>query len=77
MIVRRIGSGAVSEVMEESTARQMLMHRVVMSCILVMDPMRAIPVLILVLCESCTSIPSSFQELRSLDRCSLTRDRFL
>ena len=51
MMVPRIGSGAVSEVMAEMTA-QMLMHRDGMSRMLVMAPMRAIPVLIFVLCES-------------------------
>ena len=76
MMVRRIGSGAVLEVMVEMTA-QMLMHRDVMSRMLVMDPMRVIPVLILVLCESCMSIPRSLQQWRSLDHCSSTSDRFL
>ena len=48
MMVCMIGSGAVSEVMAEMTA-QMLMHREVMSRMLVMEPMRAIPVLFFVL----------------------------
>ena len=47
MMVRRIGSGAVPEVMAEITA-QMLMHRDVMSRMFVIEPMRVIPVLILV-----------------------------
>ena len=57
MMVRRIGSGAESEVMAEITA-QMLMHRDVMSCMFVMDLMRAILVLVLVLCKLSTSMPS-------------------
>ena len=64
MIVRRIGSGAVSEVMAERTA-QTLMQSDVMSLIFVMAPMRAIPVLNFVLCKSCTSSPSLLRELRS------------
>ena len=61
MMVRRIGSGAVSEVMAEMTA-QMLMHRDVMSRMFVMEPMCAIPVLIFALCKSYTSIPSLLQQ---------------
>ena len=76
MMVRRIGSGAESEVMAEITA-QMLMHMDVMSLMFVMEPMRAIPVLILVLCESSTSIPSLLREFRSLEHCSSTSKRFL
>ena len=49
MMVRRIGSGAESDVMAEITA-QMLMHRDVMSRMFEMEPMRVIPVLVLVLC---------------------------
>ena len=44
MMVRRIGSEAESVVMAKITA-QMLMHRDVMSCMFVIDPMRVIPVL--------------------------------
>ena len=76
MMLHRIGSGAQSEVMAEITA-QMLMHWEVMSRMFVMEPMRAIPVPVLVLCESSKSIPSSLRELRSLERCSLTSERFL
>ena len=57
MMVRRIGSGAESKVMAKITA-QMLMQKDVMPCIFVIDPMQVIPVLVLVLCESSTSIPS-------------------
>ena len=62
--------------MAEITA-QMLMQRDVMSRMFVMDPMRVIPMLVLVLCESSISIPSLFQELRSLECCFSTRERFL
>jgi len=75
-MVCRIGSGVVSVVMAEISA-QMLIQRDIMSRMFVMDPMRVIPVLVLVLCKSSTSIPSSLQELRSLERCSSTRERFL
>ncbi len=60
MMVQRIGSDDKSEVIAETTA-QMLMQREVMSRMFVMEPMRAIPVLALVLCESSTSIPSSLR----------------
>ena len=50
MVVRRIGSGVDSVVTAEITA-QMLMQRDVMSHMFVMDPMRVIPVLVLVLCK--------------------------
>ncbi len=56
-MVRRIGSGDESKVMAKSTA-QMLMQREVMSHMLVMELMRAIPVLSFVLCKSSMSIPS-------------------
>ena len=64
-----------NRVMAEITA-QMLMHRDVMSRMFVMEPMRAIPVIVLVLCKLSTSIPSSLREFRSLERCSSTRERF-
>ena len=75
-MVRKIGSGAESEVVAEITA-QMLMQRDVMSRMFVMDPMWVIPVLVLVLCKSSTSIPNLLQEFMSLERCSLTSKRFL
>ena len=75
MIVQRIGFGAVSDVMAEITA-QTLMQRDVMSLMFVTAPMRAIPVLTFVLCESCTSIPSSLRALRSFVCWSMTSDKF-
>ena len=62
--------------MAEITA-QMLMQRDVMFRMFVTDPMHVILVLVLVLCESSTSIPSLLQEFRTLERCSLARERFL
>ena len=58
IMVHRIGSGVESVVTAEITAH-MLMQRDVMSRMFKMDPMRVIPVIVLVLCESSTSIPSS------------------
>ena len=58
MMVCRSGSGVEYVVMAKITA-QMLMQRDVMSRMFVMDLMRVIYVLVLVLCESSTSIPSS------------------
>ena len=76
MTVPRTGSGHVSVVMAEITA-QMLMHSGVIYCMLLMVSMQAIPVLVLVLCESITSIPVSLLELKSFWHSASIREKFL
>ena len=55
MIVFRIGSGPVSDVMAKSTA-QTLMHSKVMSLMIFISPMQAMAVFTFILCESMMSI---------------------
>ena len=71
-----IGLGLLCEVTAEITA-QMLMHREVMSCMLVTWPIQVIDVLDLVLWTSITSIPNLLQRFRSFWSSILIRQRFL